>query len=331
VATLRFDGGEIPCTGDTTVLDALLEAEQPVAFSCKTGMCLTCLLQATEGSVPEKSQKGVKDTLTAQGYFLPCVCIPEEDLELASPNDADLFSRAVVTGKEMLSPNICRIVMEPATPLYYRAGQFLNLRRDDGLMRSYSLASVPHLDRQLEFHIKRLPRGKMSNWICDELATGDSLDIQGPNGPCFYLPDRKQGNMLLIGNGSGLAPLIGIARDALHTGHAGDIHLYHGSRHVTGTYLHGELLELESEFVNFHYAPCLSRDEPPAGYRAGRAEVTAIADFPDLKDWRVYLCGYPPMVKSARQKSYLAGAAMGDIYADPFDLRDLRTEPRKEE
>ena len=43
------------------------------------------------------------------------------------------------------------------------------------------------------------------------------------------------------------------------------------------------------------------------------------------------LSNAPALVGSARQKRYLAGAAMGDIYADPFDLRDLRAEPRKEE
>jgi hypothetical protein len=34
------------------------------------------------------------------------------------------------------------------------------------------------------------------------------------------------------------------------------------------------------------------------------------------------------MVTSARKWAYLAGAAMNDIYADPFDLKDLRAEPR---
>ena len=329
VTRLRFGGAKISCPKGLTVLDALLAAGQPVAFSCKIGVCLTCMLRATVGPVSEKCQEGIKDTLQAQGYFLSCLCYPQGDMDIVSPDDAHLFGRAVVTSKKQLSPNVCRLLMEPATPLYYRAGQFLNLRREDGLVRNYSLASVPHLDRQLEFHIKRLPGGEMSNWITDELTPGHSLDIQGPSGLCFYLPGRPQQNLLLVGNGSGLAPLIGIARDALHSGHTGDIHLYHGSSHINGVYLHEELLELESKFRNFHYAACLSRDEPPSGFRAGRAEVVALGDFPDLKNWRVYLCGYSPMVKSAQKKSYLAGASLNDIYADPFELQDLRSTPRE--
>ena len=53
----------------------------------------------------------------------------------------------------------------------------MNLRREDGLSRSYSLASVPSLSNLLEFHIKRLNHGKMSSWLFDGLKVGDHLGI----------------------------------------------------------------------------------------------------------------------------------------------------------
>ncbi|NIA67253.1 2Fe-2S iron-sulfur cluster binding domain-containing protein [Pelagibius litoralis] len=326
--TLRFNGAEIPCPQGSTVLDALIEADQSVEYSCKNGICQTCVLRADRGAVPAESQVGIKDTLKALGYFLPCVCLPEGSLEISVPEDADLLGRARVVSKETLSPSVSRLVIEPATPLYYRAGQFLNLRRDDGLTRSYSLASVPHLDPHLEFHIKTLPGGEMSTWIRDDVSPGQPLEFGGPNGACFYLPEHPEQNLLLIGNGTGLAPLIGIARDALHSSHHGDVYLYHGSRHVAGIYLHEDLLELQTLFPNFHYVPCLSGDAPPQGYRAGRAEAVALGDFPDLTNWRIYLCGYPPMVNAAQRKCYLAGARMDDIHADPFELKELRSSPR---
>jgi len=62
--------------------------------------------------------------------------------------------------------------------------------------------------------------------------------------------------------------------------------------------------------------------------RNGRAEDVALADHPDLSGWRVYLCGYPPMVNDARRRAFLAGAGMSDIYVDPFELRELRKKPR---
>jgi NAD(P)H-flavin reductase len=56
------------------------------------------------------------------------------------------------------------------------------------------------------------------------------------------------------------------------------------------------------------------------GMREGRAEAQALCDHPQLKGWRVYLCGHPGMVQTAKRKAYLAGASLTDIYADPFVL-----------
>ena len=79
------------------------------------------------------------------------------------------------------------------------------MRRNDGLCRSYFLASVPNLDRHLEFHTKRLPGGQMSNWMFNDMKIGESVDIQGPNGSCFYLPGAPDQSLLLIGTVTGRA------------------------------------------------------------------------------------------------------------------------------
>lgn len=326
---LRFDGAVYDCGESESVLEALQRQGVPLPYSCRNGVCLICMLRAVDGQIPTAAQEGLRDTLRHEGYFLACSCVPVVNLDIALPDAAAVYGRAVVKAVETLAPKMCRVVLQPATPLYYRAGQFINLRRIDGLMRSYSLASVPHLDRDLELHVKRLEGGRMSNWIAGELEPGQALDIQGPNGVSFYVPGKPDQDLLLVGNGSGLAPLIGIARDALHSGHTGDIHLYHGSRHPDGLYLRDTLAELAACHANFRYVPCLSGDEVPAGHRAGRADVTAFADLPDLSAWRVFLCGYPPMVHAAKRTAFLKGATLADIHADPFELRELRREPRE--
>ena len=66
----------------------------------------------------------------------------------------------------------------------------------------------------------------------------------------------------------------------------------------------------------------------PAGVRAGRVDSAVFSDLPGLADWRVFICGSPPMVEKAKNTAYLAGAAIADIHADPFELRDLRRKPR---
>ncbi len=322
-----YAGSDYDLLPSETVLDVLLRHGVDAPYSCRKGSCFSCMLRATSGELPPGAQDGLRDTLREQGYFLACRCMPSADLEVAAPDDSAIYTRAEVAEIERLAPAIVRVRLAPVAPLDYHAGQFVNLRRADGVVRSYSLASVPARDPLLEIHVKRFAGGEMSNWIHDQMRPGDSLDIQGPNGACFYLagePDRK---MLLVGNGSGLAPLIGIARDALAGGHRGSVHLYHGTRQPSGLYLRETLEAMAARHANFHYHPCLSGHSPEAA-RAGRAETVALADHPDLKGWRVYLCGHPLMVDGARKAAYLAGAALGDINADAFELRDLRTLPR---
>lgn len=338
---VRLGDVDIDCGEGETLLDAVLRAGVDVPYSCKNGVCLTCMMRVTEGSVPETAQVGLKDTLRTRGYFLPCICKldskgADDNLKVDYPVDSAVFGRAVVVGVDELASDIRGVRLEPATPLFYHAGQFLNLRRADGLQRSYSLASVPKLDECLTLHVKRLPRGQMSNWVFDDLQPGAEVDIQGPNGNCFYLPGQAAQPMLLIGNGSGLAPLIGIARDALSDGHDGPIHLYHGSRHAKGLYLIDELRSLAEAHENFHYAPCVSgagevaaaADDGGLDIRSGRADAIAFDEHSALEGWRIFLCGYPPMVGAAKKRAYLSGADMVDIYADPFELRDLRHAPR---
>jgi NAD(P)H-flavin reductase len=325
---IRFGGGGYDLRSGESVLDALLRQGADLAYSCRKGSCLTCMLRCTGGHVPPEAQGGLRETLRAQGYFLPCQASPAGDLDLAAPADADLYGRARLTEIERLAPAIVRIRLESATPLYYHPGQFINLRRGDGLARSYSLASVPRLEGYLEIHVKRLAGGAMSTWLNDKARVGDSVDIQGANGSGFYLPGRPDQPMLLIGNGSGLAPLYGIARDALHDGHRGEIRLYHGSRTAGGLYLRDALRALATRYGNFSYTPCVSGPQADAGDRAGRAETVAFGELPQLSGWRVFLCGYPPMVDAARQAAYLAGAKLADIHADAFELRDLRKAPR---
>ncbi len=292
------------------------------------GVCVTCIMKAVDGDVPAKAQEGLRKSLAEQRHFLPCVCKPTTDMRIVNADLQDLFSPALVKDIEYLPRDICRIFLEPATPLYYHAGQFMNLRREDGLARSYSLASVPSLDDRLEFHIQRHEGGQMSNWILDDLKPGHHLGIQGPAGNSYYQPGSADRNILLIGNSTGLAPLIGIARDALSSGHAARIELYHGSRTVAGSYLDDQLRELESAHGNFHYTACISDELAPKGYRLGRADELAFSDHRDLKKWHVFLCGNPQMVSSARDRAVTAGAQIADIFTDPYELKDLRKTPR---
>jgi NAD(P)H-flavin reductase len=248
------------------------------------------------------------------------VCRPKEDLEVALPDDTQAAIPATVKKLELLNEDIMRVMLECHAPIEYKAGQFINLFRDQTLGRSYSLASVPQTDDHLHLHVRRLPQGRVSGWIHEELRPDQSVEIRGPAGDCFYVPGKPEQSMILIGTGSGLAPLYGIIRDALRQGHAGPIRLFHGSRDRRGLYLIGELQDLMAQYANFDYVPCLSGGDVPHGFAAGRAHEVALKKVPDLKNWRLFLCGHPEMVKQAKKKAFLAGASMKDIYADAFNV-----------
>ncbi len=309
------------------MLDALLRHKIDLAYSCRKGTCLSCILKA-DGPVPTAAQEGLQPALAKQGYFLPCRCPPLDGMVVEPAEGDGLYSDARIESIEKLAPLITRLRLRPSGVFDYRAGQFINLRCADGPTRCYSLASVPGGDGLLELHVKRLENGLMSNWVAEDASAGDAVEIQGPNGSCCYLDGDAGRPLMLIGNGAGLAPLWGIARTALGRGHQGDIHLYHGSRHADGLYLQEELTALDAEHANFHYHPCLSGAALQRKYRRGRADEVAFGDQQDLKGWHLYLCGYPPMVEAARKTAFLRGAALGDILGDAFELRELRTKPR---
>ena len=319
MSTLTYINTTYTCTANETVLDVLHAHDVAVPSSCRSGQCQTCLMQATSGTPPAEAQKGLKDTLKAQNYFLACCCKPNEDLEVTLPNSTTARIKATVSNIEKLCNDIVSVSLHCESPLDYKAGQFINVFKGNTLARSYSLASVPTQDSHLTLHVRKVPDGRMSSWIHHELRNGDSVEISLPVGDCFYTDGKPEQEMLLIGTGSGLAPLYGIARDAIAQGHTGAIKLYHGSANLDGLYLMDELRQLAESHSNFSYMPCVS-DEPVEMENIAQGHVldVALAEHAKLTGYRVFLCGNPNMVKAARKKTFLTGAAMKDIYSDAF-------------
>lgn len=322
MTVVTFENGHYELDSGESVLEGLQRHGVSIPSSCCSGICQTCLLLAVKGTVPAEAQKGLKPTLQQQNFFLACVCKPEVDIEIALPGDEVRHRiNTRVVEKEFLNDEIFRLRLACDEPFDYYPGQFIRLYRPDGLVRSYSLASIPE-DNILELHIRHLPDGQMTTWLRNQIDAGNSVEIEGPSGDCFYLTGNEQQSLLMIGTGTGLAPLLGIIRDALNKGHQGPIHLYHGSHQSDGLYLVAELKKLAEQYSNFHYTPCVSGGSPPEDYEQGRANDVALEKHLDLKGWKVYLCGHPDMVANTKRKAFLYGASLNDIYSDPFVLSD---------
>lgn len=314
---IRFRGRSLHLREDETVLDCLERSGESVPASCRSGVCQTCLLRATSGEVPPESQQGLTRAQRERGFLLACACRPRGDLDLALGEVQDRFESRVLLVRQ-LGANVAQLFLEKPAELTFRAGQFLQVVRPaDGLTRPYSIASLPGED-SLELHVALHPQGKMSGWL--GAAQGQLVALRGPSGECTYHEECRGRPLYLIGTGTGLAPLLGILRDALSRGHEGPIALYHGARNVEGLYLWPQLLELAARHPQLRLEGRVS--EAPSSVlpclRTGRVGIDALPALPELQRAELFLCGNPDLVQAIRRHAYLEGAELARIHADPF-------------
>ncbi|HZU47312.1 MAG TPA: ferredoxin--NADP reductase [Mycobacterium sp.] len=103
-------------------------------------------------------------------------------------------------------------------PFPYRAGQYCTFRvRVDGeeLYRSYSMSSAPETDSELMTTVKRVPGGKVSNWLVDNVAEGDELTMTRAAGTFCLQPTSAP--LLAFAGGSGVTPILSLTKSALAT------------------------------------------------------------------------------------------------------------------
>ncbi|MCB0825386.1 MAG: 2Fe-2S iron-sulfur cluster binding domain-containing protein [Armatimonadetes bacterium] len=308
--TVEFEDGQ-------TILDSLLAAGLSIASGCKAGACQSCLLRA-KTNAPASGQKSLDQSTIDAGGFLSCQAKPVENLEVTR-FDPSFFPtyKGTVRTKEMLTDDVCQLVLD-APDFAFSPGRFIQLQHSSGIKRPYSIATSALEDKsKVELHIRLLPGGAMSE-IIRATEPGDEFDFQGPFGKCAYPNDKSDRPILLIGSGTGLAPLYAILCDALAQGHQAPISLFHGAAQADGLYFQDRLLQHASEFPNFHYAPCCDTDAGE-GIVLGSPLEVALTQHSDLDNTLVYLCGHPELVKAGHKKCFLAGASLKEIFADPFE------------
>jgi len=311
LSLLTYKDRPVEIAPGETVLDALLRAGVEAPYSCRSGNCQTCLHRAVEGTPPEESQKGLTDAQKALGLFLPCICEPASPLVIAPPDDAGAAMEATVREITPLSHDVVRLRVETAN-FAYRPGQFLELIAGDDLRRHYSLASHPEEDPFLEMHIRLHPNGRMSRHVREALAPGHRLHVAGPRGTCFYEGVDSDQPLILIGAGTGLAPLYGVLRDALRKEHRGPIRLYHGARERRGLYLTEELEALAKARDNVEYIPAALDAGGDVAALALEAEKSRSAHS------AFFLCGGEALVKRLKRDLFMSGASLKAIRSDAF-------------
>lgn len=353
---VTFAGKPYDLLPGETLLGGLARQGVAIPSFCRTGVCQTCLVRATAGQPPPQSQVGVAGALVQQGCFLACQCIPLGPLDVDTTDAIGTFTTRVAR-VEQLSSQVLLVGLEVPDGFQYRAGQFVQLEREGGVTRPYSIASVsgsPHI----ELHVRLRSGGVMSQWL--RWAIHQPIGLRGPFGECFYFENEPERPLLLAGTGTGLAPLLGVLRSALAAGHRGPIHLYHGSTTRDGLYLFetlraltesapqlrvfGSVLETAEEAattlprrstrgLGASRSPGLgtgsgsSASNGNSGSSAESARCVLhrepldkliLADPLDFFQCRVYLCGNPQLVQRLRKRLYLSGAPQARIHCDPF-------------
>jgi CDP-4-dehydro-6-deoxyglucose reductase len=201
----------------------------------------------------------------------------------------------------------------------YRAGQYLDIMLPAGRRRSFSIASAPSDGRELELHV-RAAGGEFTGQVFGGMAAGTLLRIEGPLGQ-FWFRSESPRPALMIGGGTGYAPLRSMLRELIAQRDPRPVTLYWGARTMPGLYEHDWLRALESTRPGFRYRPVLSA--PGAGatdeVATGMVHEVALAEIANLASHDVYASGPPQMVEAIRSTFPAHGLPTQQLFFDSFD------------
>ncbi|VEG92145.1 FAD-binding oxidoreductase [Legionella spiritensis] len=315
---LRYNDQILHSMEDESVLDCLLRHGIDYPHACRSGICQACLMKTTNATVESTWQEGLPDILKSQGYFLACQAKPATGIYLKNPDVAECNQQAVITEMTSLTHNVIRVRLLAEKLRDWIPGQYLNLVNPDGLSRSYSIANIPAKEGYIELHIKLKEGGEMSQWIRKKASVDTTVHMRGPFGKCCYMnPEKSSFDMLLVGTGTGLAPLLAIVKTALDEQHEGKITLIHGGCHDNDIYYARELETLASLYEHFEYVPCVLKTNGKYP-EANIFDQTRYYLGHDIKNIRVYVCGPKETINKLKTNVFLAGVPSARIYSDSF-------------
>ncbi|MEU6662847.1 ferredoxin--NADP reductase [Streptomyces sp. NPDC046821] len=181
------------------------------------------------------------------------------------------------------------LVLDAQLP--YKPGQFLTVRLPGGGARCYSLASSPHTGEPMKVTVKKVAGGVGSGWICDQVKAGDELEILPPGGT--FTPADLDADLILVAGGSGITPVISIAKSVLNAG-TGKVTLLYANRDESSVIFRDELWGLAEEFAGrFNVVHWL---EALQGLPTEKLLASALAPYADRA---AHLCGPAPLMDAA--------------------------------
>ncbi len=322
---------ELTVKGGGRLLSTLMDHGIFIPSACGgRGSCGLCKVKVLEGAGPilPTETPYMNEEELRNGTRLSCQVRIRRNIRIQIPEAFFLIKeyRTQVIGLKPLTPFIKEVhlkLLEPSE-IVFKPGQFIQFQvpeypgSSEPVYRAYSIASPARLKTEIKLVITRVERGIATTYIHNFLKEGDEVLINGPYGD-FYLrhSDRQ---MIMIGTGSGLAPLMSILYQMADEQIDRPCTLYFGVKCLKDLFYQAEIQELMRRLPRLRYVPVLSQPLPEDHWDGETGFVTDVVarDVTDGSQMEAYLCGNPLMINAAVKLLTAKGVTEDRIFFDKF-------------
>ena len=307
--TVRYSDGtqkSMPAQPDQSILEAAEEHGVAIVNECQSGICGTCVATCTSGEYEMGRTEGLSEVERDARKVLTCQTFATSDCLISLQYPADDNAARLVAGTGTVlevehvsaSTALLRIDVSELGPLSYRAGQFAQLKVPGTTSwRNYSYAHPADGTSTVEFIVRLLPRGEMSDYLRERAKPGDRIAMRCSKGGFYLRPVVRP--LVLVAGGTGLSAILAMAA-SLDAGITQPVHLVYGVTRAEDLCKLDELEELQRRIPSLTVHTVVA--EPGPGWDGPVGLVTDLLD-PDMfggGDADVYLCGPPAMVEATR-------------------------------
>jgi CDP-4-dehydro-6-deoxyglucose reductase len=220
---------------------------------------------------------------------------------MADPAKKRVVSVAAI---ELVAPwvDILHMKLAEGDQMRFDPGQFVTFYVDKNgttVTRSYSIASSPDLLDRFDLLVKKVDGGYVSTYLTS-LHGGEQLRMIGPLGR-FLLRDPGNRPVVFVCTGTGIAPFIPMLEQLLRRTPSHPSCLIFGTRHDDSLLFREHLESTSKVHPNFQYLPVLSQPGPGWTGSKGHVQDCLRAQFADLSQHDVYICGIPQMVQEVQE------------------------------
>ncbi len=229
---------------------------------------------------------------------------------------------ARVVGHARPNGSTAVVTLEPDSPYPFRAGQYAAIEtlRWPRVWRPYSIANAPGPDGLVHLHVKAIDAGWVSSALVHHTQVGDIVRLGPPVGSMVCDP-RSQRDVLLVGGGTGLAPMLALAEELSRWNDRRRVHLYFGVRRIDDLYALDRLSTLVRRDPWLRVVPCVSEDYRFRGERGLLSDVLHRHAL-EHDGWTrhdVFVAGSGPMVANTVGRLLDLGVDERRIRFDSFD------------